>query len=315
MLVHPMATKRSDTVLIIGNNDIAADVCLALREQAPDGCRPPVVVGQVSGASRERRLSLLERGAERHLAAALAAETPAVIVQLATSESPVRPRRRSRYDTIVAETVAAAVRLWWRRGGRPRHLVALSSTLVYGLARTSPLVFSERHGDSAPVGVGAATRYGRWVADLCRAEGIYRELCAELGIGLTLLRAAPIVGGPVSSPVTDLLAARFGVRIAGFDPPVQVLHYADLIEGIRLAVAQLPGETLNLASRGVVRLSRLGALAGRLLLPLPQVAAAMLLPEGVHAAALACRCVADDRRAAQVLGFMPTYTAEEAVVG
>ncbi|RMF24799.1 MAG: hypothetical protein D6760_02545 [Deltaproteobacteria bacterium] len=302
-------------VVIVGVNDLAADLVLALAERGRSVAQPPVVVGAGTGVRREHRVRLLDRGAVRELAAMLARLEPTVVVQLAVSESAVRPRRHGRYDSVIAETVAGALRLWHQRGGRLRDLIVLSSTVVYGVARSSPLLFSESSDGQGAAELGVETRYGRWAAELRRAERTYRDLAADLRAGLTLLRAAPVVGGPIASPVTELLGARLGVRVAGYDPPVQVTHYSDLIEALALAVDQRPRETLNIASRGVVPLSRLGALAGRVLLPVPRVAAALMLPEGLTAAALAGRCVADDRRAAQVLGFMPVFSAEEAVLG
>ncbi len=302
-------------VVIIGVNDLAADLALALAERGRSIVQPPVVVGAGAGIRRQHRVRLLDRGAPRELAAILADTQPTVVVQLAVSQSAVRPPRRGRYDSAIADTIAGALRLWVQRGGRLRDLIVLSWTAVYGIARSSPLLFTESPDDHAAAGLGVETRYGRWAADLRRAERSYRDVAADLRVGLTALRAAPVVGGPIASPVTELLDARLGVRVAGYDPPVQVTHYSDLIEALTLAVEQRPREILNIASRGVVPLSRLGALAGKVLVPVPRMAAALLLPEGLTAAALAGRCVADDRRAAQVLGFMPVFSAEEAVLG
>ncbi len=294
---------------------MAADAAGTLAERRGEAPGESVrLTGSNCGANGRYRLALRERGASRRLADILADASPTVLVQLAVSESATQPRRSGRYDTVIADTVTAAVRLWQARGGQPRRLVVLSSTVVYGLARSSPLLFHESD-DDGPAELGADTRYGRWAAEMKRAERSYGELAADLRLRLTLLRSAPVVGGPLSSPVNEFLASPVAVRVIGYDPPVQVVHYRDLLEAIVLAVEQGPSETLNIASRGVVPLSRLGALAGRVVLPLPRVVAAIAAADAVTTSALAWRCVADDRRAAQVLGFLPAYSAEEAVRG
>ena len=96
---------------------------------------------------------------------------------------------------------------------------------------------------------------------------------------------------------------------------MQLIHHRDLTEAIVRATLDRARGVLNIASRGVVPLSRMAALSGRLAPALPYDLALRMAPEVLGAAPLRWRCVADTRRVVQVLGFSPSYTAEEAIVG
>ncbi|MEE8311672.1 MAG: NAD-dependent epimerase/dehydratase family protein, partial [Candidatus Binatia bacterium] len=290
----------------------------AFARVATAGTMPPAV------RNRHRRIDFLDRGAPRRLAAVLADVAPDAVVQLALSESPVTPVREGHHDVAVAATVSTGIRLLRERGGEVRRMVALSSTAVYGLARSSPLLFDERDTSAAGAGadprfeggeVDTASLYGRWVRDLREYEAVLAKLAEDTGMRLAVLRAAYISGGPVSNPITEYLAAPLPVRVLGHDPPVQVVHYDDLVETILRAAEEPVSGTINVVARGAVPVTRLGALAGRYMLPLPHALARLVAPEVLGAAPLCSRCVADGSRAVQLLGIQPRRSAEEALGG
>ena len=300
---------KKNVALLLGANELTSDVAEALDRAR--GFDRIVTAGLAieNTPKPHHGLDLLARGSERRLTDVLAEVAPTVVVDLWRSESVEHPARVGRYDAAAAEAVLAALKLWTSRGGKPCRVVALSSTAVYGLSSLSPLLRAE--GDD----VDAATpdAHGRWIEELRDREAVYRRLAEERGWRVLLLRAAAVVGGPVRSEITDYLDAPFPVRAAGFDPPIQLLHYADLVDAIERGTSEDVDGTLNVVGRGVVPLSRLAALGGRVALPMPLPLARRLAPAALGAEGLRWRCVADGRRAEQVLGFRARYTAEEAV--
>ena len=132
------------TALVLGTNELGRDVARALA--ATDAFARVFTAGTMPPAVRDRHrdIDFLDRGAPRKIAAALGDLSPRCLIVLSLSESPVTPERNRRYDSLVASGIAAALRIWHERGGRLERLIVLSSTAVYGLARSSPLVFDDR---------------------------------------------------------------------------------------------------------------------------------------------------------------------------
>jgi len=115
----------------------------------------------------------------------------------------------------------------------------------------------------------------------------------------------------MDSPIAALLAAALPVRVLGYDPPCQVIHYDDLVEAVALAIDQRCGEVLNIVGRSVVLLSRLLATAGVFAPPLPGALADSLAPAAIDGAHLRWRTLADGRRATALLGFRPRRSLED----
>ncbi len=304
-----------DTVLVLGANALASDVAVAVADSGRFGRVVAVGLLPTSRRDDQRRVDFFERGAPRRLAALIGEISPGLIVQLATSQSPVTPVRRGRYDLTIARVLGSAVRLWYGRGGRLRRLIVLSSTSVYGLARTSPLLFRENDYPPGGEDVEPYSAYGRWVRELRDAEDIYRDVARDLALELLILRAASVFGGPLASPLGDYLAASLPLRVFGYDPPQQVVHYDDLIQAIERALEERASGTLNIVARGAVPLSRVAALAGRFAPPVPSFLARVFAPAALGVGPLRWRCIADGSRAMQVLGITPLVRAEDAVAG
>lgn len=298
--------------MVIGVNPLLGDVADALSRSG--GYDQVVTAGLVTGgASRPRvEIDLLARGASRRFAEVLAEVGPSLIVDLWRSESAQRPERVGRYDSAAGEAAVAGLRLWCQRGAKPCRIVVLSSTAVYGVSQASPILRIETD-ELEPLSRRGGDEHTRWVAGLREREEAYRELGRESGWRVLCLRAAAVVGGPVRSEVADYLDAAMPVRIAGFDPPIQLLHYSDLLDAVERGVVEDVTGTLNVVGRGVVLLSRLVALCGRFAMPLPETVARWLAPPTLSSDALKWRCVADGRRAEQVLGFRARFSAEEAL--
>jgi UDP-glucose 4-epimerase len=307
-----MARKRK--VLFLGTNALLGDAADALAVSGEYGEIATAGSGPEAVRSGHRKLNFLSRNAAANLAGILSEFCPDVVVDLTRSESPVTPNQAWKTDRGATQSILSALARWRARNPKSRlRVVALSATAVYGITRTSPLIYTE--ADAAEgAGVEASSAFGRWVRGLCDKEAAYREFATRERVGLMVLRAAPIVGGPVSSVLADAFDRPVAARAAGFDPPVQVVHYSDFVAAVeRVAGDDFEG-ALNVVGRGVMRLSRVAAALGCLAVPVPGAVTGRFGAGALGSGALSGRSIADGRLARQVLGFMPRYSAEEALV-
>src|SRR5262249_44126533 len=89
------------------------------------------------------------------------------------------------------------------------------------------------------------------------------------GSVVTILRCAPILGPTVQNYLTRYLARKLVPTMMGFDPLIQFLHELDAIAAFKLAIDRdVPG-TFNVVADGVLPLSTVIKLAGRIALPIP----------------------------------------------
>lgn len=260
------------------------------------------------GASSAQRVDVLDPGAPQQLALILGDVAPQILIDVSVSETEMVPSNASSFDRTRSSVVAGALRRWAARGGAASRVVLLSSTAVYGLADDGPLLFEEDRAGSTP----ARGLTDAWGEELERAEGRIAEACLAVGSSLLVLRAASVVGGPIWSPITAWLQRRTPIRAAGWDPPVQVLHYSDLLEALVLAVHETAQGVVNVAGRGVIALSHCAHLAGAHCLVLPGPLADRMVPSSFGGGRLRMRCIADGRRARQVLGFTGARAAQQA---
>jgi nucleoside-diphosphate-sugar epimerase len=206
---------------------------------------------------------------------------------------------------VVLSALDRAVEL----GGDVPALLLLSHTAVYGVAAGSPLVFDER--SHIPRETIFESAFARWAETLRAVERKVVIWAVSAGVRVGVLRTASVLAGPVDSPVAALLRAAFPVRVFGYDPPCQAIHYDDLVTAVALAIDQKAGEVLNIVGLQVLPLSRLLAMAGVFAPALPGPLADRLAPAAVDGAHLRWRTLADGRRATALLGFMPRKSLED----
>lgn len=203
-----------------------------------------------------------------------------------------------------------------REAGVPQ-LVAISQTLLYGPHPSNPNYLVER---SKLRGIEGC----RFLADKIEAESQLARFAAETDARVTVMRLAPVLGPTVRSWMTRWLSRRFVPTLLGFDPLVQLLHEADAIAAVKTALdLGVPG-TFNVVGEGVLPISTMIKLAGRVAVPLPgsllRRGSALLWVAGMNEAPapfvdyLRHLCVADGARARDELGFLPAYTTREAVL-
>ena len=297
-----------ETIVVIGRGALARDVVRALVAKVADR---RVVVVSLAGivAAGERSIDPTSPACARELADLLLELKPSTLAVLALSESPVTPSDPWLADAALADAIVSALDRCVELGGRAPALLALSSTVVYGVAPGSPLVFDER--SALPRETVFASAEARWAQGLRDVERKLVVWSVGAGVRVGVLRTASVLGGPMDSPVAALLRSAFPVRALGYDPPCQVIHYDDLVEAVALAIEQRCGEVLNIVGRSVAPLSRLLAMAGVFAPPLPGPLADRLAPVSMDGAHLRWRTLADGRRATALLGFRPQRSLED----
>lgn len=272
---------------------------------------PPTMMGE---KARAYTVDLTHPRADARVAEVLAAEGATTLVHLAFLARPTAPAAW----VHELESVGTRHVLVGAQESSVRKVVMASHTWLYGASRQNPNFIRE----DAPL---AADPNEPYFADKIAAENEAARF-AERAAGTlcTILRMAPIVGPNVGNLVTDLLARRFVPKMMGFDPLMQVLHEADAVRALKLAIDRDAAGPLNIVADGVVPLGMAITLAGRIALPIPHPVAESIAKVGYGAQLgslppsvfryLRYLCVADGERARRKLGFIPTFTTREALL-
>jgi UDP-glucose 4-epimerase len=139
-----------------------------------------------------------------------------------------------------------------------RRVVLRSSMTVYGARPTNPAFLTEE----SPL--RGSKRYG-YVRDLVEIEtfcNVFRRRVPQMN--LTVLRFASIVGPSADTPMVRFLKQPWAPSLMGFDPMMQVIHEDDVVEALAYAALNdVPG-AFNVAAEGVLPLSKIRGLAGKL---------------------------------------------------
>ena len=264
--------------------------------------------------TRVYEVDLAEPGSEARLAEIFAAEGADTLVHLAFLGSPT-PATAWVHELESVGTMHALVAA--RQAGI-RKLILRSQTLLYGAHPTNPNFLTEAH----PL---RASKEEPFFADKIEAEAEAARFAERTpGATVTILRTATVMGPTVKSFVTRYLSRRVVPTMMGFDPLLQFVHEVDAIAAFKLAVERdIPG-IFNIVGDGVLPLSTVIKLAGRLALPVPHPIAETLTHLGWMAQLveappsflpyLRFLCVADGARARDVMGFRPAYTSREALL-
>lgn len=252
--------------------------------------------------------------AEARLAEILGAEQADTLVHLAFMSSPTHATAHAHeLESVGTRHVLVAA-----RHASVRKVVAWSQTLLYGANPENPNYLTEKHALRAPSSEP-------WFSDKIEAEMELKRFAERMPASIvTTLRLAPILGPTVRSFLTRWLARRLVPVAMGFDPLVQFLHEVDAIAAFKLAIDRDHPGIFNIVGDGVLPLSTVIKLAGRLALPVPHplagtFGAAAWLAQLVDAppsfmSYLRFLCVADGTKARTELGFRPAYTTREAVL-
>ena len=199
-----------------------------------------------------------------------------------------------------------------------RKFVLWSQTLLYGASPVNPNFLSELH----PLRGNSESRYLR---DKIEAEGAVKRFAQQMpGTIVTTLRVAPILGPTVHNYLTQFLGRRLVPRLMGYDPLMQFVHEVDALAAFKLAVMRDCPGVYNIVGDGVLPLSTVVHLAGRVGVPVPDPvayplasllwAAQLLEAPPMFLDYLRWICIADGDKAQQKLRFRPAFTTREAVL-
>jgi UDP-glucose 4-epimerase len=308
----------SKVVVVTGASSFLGANLVGLLEEDPRIARI-VAIDVKAPATAQRKTRFYEvdftgSSAEARLSEILSAEHADTLVHLAFMSSPTHATAHAHE----VESVGTRHVLVAARHARVRKVVMWSQTLLYGAKSTNPNFLTESHPLRAPTNEP-------WFADKIDAEQeIARFAERSPQTVVTVLRTAPILGPTIHNYLTRYLARRLVPTAMGFDPLVQFLHEVDAIAAFKLAVDRDRPGTYNVVGDGVLPLSTVIKLAGRLPLPVPHpfaqsMGAALWLAQVVDVPPsffhyLRFLCVADGAKAKTTLGFRPAYTTREAVV-
>ncbi len=204
------------------------------------------------------------------------------------------------------------------RQAPPAQLILWSQTWLYGALRTNPNYLAE---DAA---LGAPSDEPFFADKVAAEREVARYAKQRPETTTTILRTAPIVGPTVRNFMTRYLSQPVISTLLGFDPLWQFVHEVDAVAALKIAMDRAVSGTFNIVGGGILPLSKVVRITGRPRLPLPRrvatSAAAVAWAAGLGPWPPAFvpyqrfLCVADGQRAAEVLGFRPLYTTQEALL-
>lgn len=197
-----------------------------------------------------------------------------------------------------------------------RKIVLKSSTTVYGARVSNPGFLTEEHP------LRGSRRYG-YIRDRVEIEAFCNGFRRQHpGVVLTVLRFAEAIGPYADTPMTRFLSDPLAPVLLGFDPMLQIIHEKDLVDAlVHVIVEDHPG-VYNIAAEGFLPLSRILGITGKIPIPVVHLFAYWGLSVigtttqrymPIEPDYLRYRWVADLSRMHNELGFMPNYTAEEAL--
>ncbi len=272
------------------------------------GVRVSGVGASLETASTVDSVGPMPRG--RELATMIRALAPDVVVHLDQPGEETAGGRAGQLQTI--DLLGACV-----AANTPR-LVFRSNTYVYGATVENPAFIPETQPLMLAASPGLQTDY-------VAIERAIAECAADHpAMAIVILRCAPMAGSGVDSPLLRYLYQPRPLMVGGYDPRIQLLHADDAVIAFVLAAVGNTHGAYNLAAADVLTLGRAIRLAGRqpfalgsmafsgsrLLLPLTQTLRKSL---PFDPAFLQYACVADTRRATEELGWIPQYTAVDAL--
>ena len=141
-------------------------------------------------------------------------------------------RSRRAFNVRGAQTVLTAA-----AAGRVGRVVLVTSAMVYGARPDNPVPLAE----TAPLG---ADPDGSVVGDMLEIEQLaQRSARTHLGMAITVVRPAALVGEGVDTVVTRHFEAPRLLTVKGCAPRWQFCHTADLVSALELAAAgEVSGE-------------------------------------------------------------------------
>ncbi len=199
-----------------------------------------------------------------------------------------------------------------------KKLILASTTDVYGAFPDNPNFLTEKH----PMRGGIKNRF---LADKIDAEKSALRLAQKHPqTVVTILRPCHILGPNIQSYKTNYLSRPFVLTIMGYDPLFQFVHETDVVRAFMKAVeGDYPG-TFNIVGNGVLPLSRVIGISGKIQIPMSEFVMKNLIQffwyldmspaPASYLNFLKYICVADGEKAKEVMGFTPQYSTRETLL-
>jgi len=200
----------------------------------------------------------------------------------------------------------------------PARIVMVSTTMAYGAHPANPTYLTEAaelrgHRDS------------RFINDKVRAEKQALRFARENPqTSVATLRFAPTLGPTVVNLFTRFLSRPVAPVMMGHDPLMQFVHEADAAWALKLAVDADAAGPFNIVGKGVLPLTTVLALMGRVPLPMPYLVARSMSKALWATQVLSSPpslldylmyvCVADGARAKAELGYAPRFSIKRTIL-
>ncbi|MBI2060572.1 MAG: NAD-dependent epimerase/dehydratase family protein [Nitrospirae bacterium] len=197
-------------------------------------------------------------------------------------------------------------------------LIVGGSTLAYGAHPKNPNYLTEEHPLQANPGY-------RFVSDKVDVERqVARFVRKNPSKCVTILRNCPILGPTIKYFITQYYRRLVIMTLLGYDPLMQFVHEEDVIEAFnRVVDIDAPG-IYNIVGKGVLPLSTVIRLLGRVNFPVSHFAAYPLVNTlwisgmsdipAQHLDYHRYLCVADGAKAEEKLSFVPKYSTKDAAL-
>lgn len=196
-----------------------------------------------------------------------------------------------------------------------RRLVVRSHAEVYRVSLELPIMVNEEH----PLNLNP--KAPQYVRDRVEAD---LTACARMGLTnceIVVLRCAEALGPGTGSQLYDYLEAPVALRVAGFDPMLNVATVADIVDAIEKATHGSGEGVFNIPGYDTLPLSEAIRLWGTIGVPVPGVVAEKLynlrhrlrgsdFSYGMNARRMHYGLVLDGRRAREVLGYVPSHPVD-----
>lgn len=307
------------TIVILGTSGFKGSRLLKVLDENPqyqsiiaiDRKKPPFETKK----AKFYKLDLTETLADAKLSEILKKEKCDTLVHCAF---PITPPKNQAYShelisigTMYILTACAEARV--------RKIILASTSDVYGAFASNPNFLQEDvHSPKAHL-------QSKFLADKIDAENQALHFAKKYPDRIvTILRPCSILGPTIQSYKTRLLRRFFMTTILGFDPLVQFIHEDDLIKSFLLAIKNDYPGIYNIVGDGVLPLSRVINICGKLHFRLPQLGfkglvqllwVANLSPAPAsHVNFLRYLCVADGTKAREKMGFLPSFSTKEALL-
>ena len=200
-----------------------------------------------------------------------------------------------------------------------RKIIIAGTTGVYGASPKNPGLLKENHR------LDGNKNY-RYIRDKIEVENLaerYRD--AHPGAIVTVLRLGTILGPRARNTAAEYFNHLFVPTLMGYDPLMQFLHEEDAVRAFITAVEKNCSGAYNIVGEGVLPLSTVISLMGKVKLPLANMIAYPLASAlwffnaaeapGAHLDYIRYPCLADGRRAMRDLQFKPRFSTREATLG